>query len=78
MNLSMRKLTLYGCIVLWVFSLLSVMGAGAYLLVSNIADSTADELTRAGVYALGIGFLPWIFAYAGTRVLYGIETIIEG
>ena len=39
---------------------------------------TAEDLSRAHLYALAIGFLPWIFAYAGTRVLYGIETIMEG
>lgn len=38
---------------------------------------TGDEGIQ-WVNAVAIGFLPWIFAYAGTRVLYGIETILEG
>ena len=27
---------------------------------------------------LGAGFLPWAFAYSITRVLYGVETLLDG
>ena len=34
---------------------------------------------RVKVEALAerLGFLPWLFAYAATRVLYGVETTLE-
>ena len=37
-----------------------------------------EEYERARVVALVIGFFPWILAYAATRVMYGIETLMEG
>ena len=64
---------------LWVLSTCAVVAAVAYLFLCNLSGMpTAEDLSRAHLYALAIGFLPWIFAYAGTRVLYGIETFMEG
>ena len=45
-----------------------------------VAVSTADSLDtleKARVILLGAGFLPWAFACSITRVLYGIETLMD-
>ncbi len=33
---------------------------------------------RAQLYALSIILIPWFFTYATARVVYDIETIMEG
>ena len=70
-----RKLFVLISTGLWAFSTVAV----SYLFLCNLSGMpTAEDLSRAHLYALAIGFLPWIFAYASTRILYGIETIMEG
>ena len=60
-----RKLFVLISTGLWAFSTVAVIAAVSYLFLCNLSGMpTAEDLSRAHLYALAIGFLPWIFAYA--------------
>ena len=52
--------------------------AFAFSMYFFMSAETVEEFARDRVFVLTLGFLPWPFAYAGTRVICGIETIMEG
>ena len=63
-----------------VWSMATACTVTAFVLVTYIAF-TADSLLqveKGRLLALLIGLVPWLFAYAATRVMYGIETLMEG
>ena len=79
MNGKLRRIMVYTATALWVASLLGTVAAICILIhISLMEAPSSNDLTRTLHFAVAIGFLPWVLAYAGTRVLYGIETIMEG
>ena len=65
--------------LLWGIAVLgSLAGVCQYFICPLFFPTYEGDWTRTYQVALTLIFAPWVFAYAGTRVLYGIETILEG
>ena len=71
----MRAIAIGTCI--WTVSALCSAAAIAYTFVAHFT-TPVQELTILYTRALVLGFLPWLLAYAATRVLYGVETSLHG
>lgn len=79
MKINRRIVIVWVSTGLWAISTCCVLSAIGFVIACTIQDRLdGDHLANVRLAALAIGFLPWVFAYAGTRVLYGIETILEG
>lgn len=63
--------------VIWGVACLCAIGAITYAMYYIITGDSLIELERGRLVALDVGFLPWVLAYAATRVMYGIETLLE-
>jgi len=63
--------------VLWTCAAFCVFLGFAYTMFVVVTGETGLDFARARVVALGLGFLPWSFTFAVTRVLYGIEILAE-
>ena len=62
---------------LWLLAGLCAFSAAVYGLIGFLL--TSDDTALLVVYArsMSLGFLPWLAAYALTRVLYGVEAALE-
>ena len=59
--------------ILWFIAGICALSAAVYGLIGFLL--TSDDMDLLVVYArsMALGFLPWLAAYALTRVLYGME-----
>lgn len=72
-----RNTVIVLAIGLWSMSALCVVAAAVIAGTAVLVGETELDFARARVIALALGFLPWIFTFCVTRVLYGVETLLE-
>ena len=63
-------------ITVWLLAALSTFGTIVYVFTMGMGDNEV-EIARVHMKVLAGGLFPWIFAYAITRVVYGLEVLIE-
>ena len=62
---------------MWLVAGMFAFAAAVYAIVGFIVTEEEQKLLVVYARAMTMGFLPWLAAYAGTRVLYGVEATLE-
>ena len=62
--------------VMWAMAGVCVAVAFFYSMYFWATAEDALAFNKARVFALVVGFLPCVFTFAATRVMYGIETYL--
>ena len=61
---------------LWSMSVAAVLCAAVFMAIGPLEEDHS-MLEKSCAIALPLTILPWVFAYAVTRVLYGIQSLME-
>ena len=73
-----RRLLIVGIsTVVWGVSSVTALVMFAYTVAKALSGVPLDDVRAIGVLALAVAVFSWIFAYAITRVMYGVEALLE-
>ena len=72
-----RQVVVFIGIGIWTAAAISTFLTFLYVFTMGLGGDDVMSIQKAHVRMLAGGLLPWILAHALTRILYGVEILVE-